>query len=197
MRALLKTLVVVLTVVLAKDSAFASSPPQEFAAFRELCVDVYVAAKEEFQAQLHPGGPGDGPLTASMEAFVRERLRELGLLYPVGSKECMGRGGSRGTGQTTLFFHVILQEESPTDPLLAAVVVNPLFEDQRIAPHAYPTRLFRCQPGGGLQKCIDDNAKAYFDEQIVPIIRTAKQGACPPYSVQWRPGCPRERQQRK
>jgi hypothetical protein len=196
MRNFLATVIIVSALGLPGAPTSASSPPREFALFRELCLDVYVEAREELQSQLHPRGSVDGPLTASMETFVRQRLRDLGLLHRVGSKECMPRRGSKHTGQTTLFFHVTLAEESPAAPLLAAVVVNPLFEDQPTAPNAYPTSLFRCQPGSVLQHCIDDNLKTYFDERLFPIIQMAWRGACPPFVVQWRPGCPRERQAR-
>jgi hypothetical protein len=196
-RSLLITASFAVALVLKADYATASSPPYEIAMFRELCVNVDIEASETLRRQfpVSPRGNIDTALTQATEAFIRERVRELGLLYPVGSVECFRRRGSKWTRQTTLFFHVTLAEDREVG-VLAAVMVNPLFEDQQMAPHAYPTRLFRCASSSELQSCVEDNVKAYFDEVLFPLIQVIKKDACPPDAVQWRPHCPRERQPR-
>lgn len=192
-------LVVTAALVLGGRAAFGSRLPSEFSAFRELCVYVGIEANAEVRTKIPEGKRGfvDNEFTYSMEKFIRARLRDLELLQPVSSIQCLPRRAMKYSGQTTLAFHVTLSVR-PTDSNapLGAIIAHPTFEDEHPPPHVYPTNLFQCRSRRELKRCVDANLKAYFNEHLFPIIQLAHRSACPPRVARWRSNCNRERQPR-
>jgi hypothetical protein len=172
---------IAMTLIASASTSWATTLPFEYGAFRSVCTSVEIAADPPIEQ-----GFARGTINENVARAVQERLRALGLTYPVISGPACLRERATAQQQLGLLFYarVVPDPEHPRR-LIVSLIMHSLYNDPKSpgpyhtdipkAQHEFPTDLTFCSAEADPSRCLTDRVVGYFDATMLKIIERAQQ----------------------
>ncbi|QWG20082.1 hypothetical protein KMZ68_09765 [Bradyrhizobium sediminis] len=159
----------------------ATTLPFEYGAFRSVCTSVEIAADPQVEQEF-----ARATINENVARAIQERLRMLGLTYPVVAGPACLRERATAPQQLGLLFHarVVSDPEHPRR-LIVSLIMHSFYNDPKSpgpyhtdipkAQHEFPTDVSFCSAEADPSRCLTDRVVGYFDVTMLKIIELAQE----------------------
>ncbi len=159
----------------------ATTLPFEYGAFRSVCTSVEISADPQVEQ-----GFARATINENIARTIQERLRALGLTYPVISGPACLRERATAQQQLGLLFYarVVPDPEHPRR-LVVSLITHSFYNDPKSpgpyhtdipkAQHEFPTDVSFCSAEVDPSRCLVDRVIDYFDTTMLKIIERAQE----------------------
>lgn len=173
-------LTAMLLVVCAPPSQ-ATTLPFEYGAFRSVCTWVQISADSEVESRF-----ALTEINKEVGAAVEQRLRALGLSYPVLTGPACFRERAAAPQQLSLWFYAraVYDPDHPRRLVLSLVMHShyddrnargPYHADIPKSHHEFPTEVSFCLSDADPSRCLTDRVVHYFDATMLKVVERAQQ----------------------
>jgi hypothetical protein len=166
---------------------FASAPskattlPFECGTFRSVCTSVEISADPQVES-----GLARTTINENVALAIQQRLRALGLTYPVvAGPVCMRERATAPQQLGLLFYARAVQDPEHPRRLIVSLIMHSLYNDPKSpgpyhtdipkAQHEFPTEVRFCSADADPSRCLTDRIVDYFDATMLKIIERAQQ----------------------
>lgn len=173
--------ILVAMLVVSASPSWAATLPFEYGAFRSVCTWVQISADSEVESRFALAA-----INKEVGAAVEQRLRALGLSYPVLTGPACFRERAAAPQQLSLWFYAraVYDPDHPRRPVLSLTMHShykdrmapgPYHADIPKAHHEFPTEVSFCPSDADPSRCLTDRVVHYFDATMLKAIERAQQ----------------------
>ena len=162
-------------------TSWATTLPFEYGAFRSVCTSVEISADPQIEQ-----GFSKATIDENVARSIQERLRGLGLSYPVVSGPACLRERATAQQQLGLLFYarVVPDPERPRR-LVVSLIMHSFYNDPKSPGpyhidipkphHQFPTDVSFCSAEADPSRCLTDRTIGYFDATMFKIIELSQK----------------------
>ncbi len=177
----LQNIVIAMILVAGPSTSRATTLPFEYGAYRSICTSVEISADPQVEQ-----GFAKATINENVASTVQERLRALGLTYPVVAGPACLRERATARQQLSLLFYarVVPDPEHPRR-LIVSLIMHSFYNDPKSPGpyhtdipkphHQFPTDVSFCSTEADPSRCLTDRIVGYFDATMLKIIELAQE----------------------
>lgn len=177
----LQNIVIAMILVAGPSTSRATTLPFEYGAYRSICTSVEISADPQVEQ-----GFAKATINENVASTVQERLRALGLTYPVVAGPACLRERATARQQLSLLFYarVVPDPEHPRR-LIVSLIMHSFYNDPKSPGpyhtdipkphHQFPTDVSFCSTEADPSRCLTDCIVGYFDATMLKIIELAQE----------------------
>jgi hypothetical protein len=174
-------IVLILIASAGTSTSRATTLPFEYGAFRSVCTSVEISADQQVEQ-----GFARATINENVARTIQERLRALGLTYPVVAGPACLRERAIARQQLSLLFYAraVPDPEHPRR-LIISLIMHSFYNDPKSpgpyhidipkAQHEFPTKVSFCSAEADPSRCLTDRVINYFDATMLKIIERAQE----------------------
>lgn len=159
----------------------AATLPFEYGAFRSVCTSVEISAQPQVETEI-----SKTTFNENVASAIQNRIRQLGLSYPVIPGPACLRERATARQQLGLFFYArIVPDPEQPRRLVVSLIMHSLYNDPKSpgpyhtdlpkAQHEFPTDVTFCSGDADPSRCVTDRVVGYFDSTMLKIIERAQE----------------------
>ncbi len=177
----LKNVLIAMILVAGASTSRATTLPFEYGAFRSVCASVEISTDPQMEQ-----GFARATINENVARTIQERLRALGLTYPVVAGPACLRERATAPQQLGLLFYarVVSDPEHPRR-LIVSLIMHSFYNDPKSpgryhtdipkAQHEFPTDVSFCSAEADPSRCLTERVTEYFDATMLKIIERAQE----------------------